>query len=227
MVKLDAATGDLIWSAPSNRTDAIPIRLDDGRVVLSTGLPGFGSVPSLQVFQDTGASATLFGDSALDTWNDDGDGLLEIGEFTFVGGWTNHPHVVDPHPLTGGPVVFVGSIDIPSGGSFFDGYTQLNMIDLSVPFGSPGWIVSSSPDAGSSPAVVGPTLYSVGQGGVAGFGSYCPGDVDLSGGADFFDVLAHLRAFDARMPMGDTTLDAAFTPADTQRVLEDVEDACE
>ena len=50
LVKVDAATGSLVWSIPSNRTDSTPLVLPDGRIALSTGIMGFGSAPSIQLF---------------------------------------------------------------------------------------------------------------------------------------------------------------------------------
>ena len=227
LVKLNATDGTVVWQAPSNRTDSIPIVLGDGRIVLSTGIPGFGSLPTLQVFEDLGPSATLVDDTATATWQDDGDGLIELGEFEIIGGWTHQPHVVFDHPLTGGPVAFVGSIDVPVAGQFFNGYTRLSMIDLSVPFGSPGWIVSSYDGAGSSPSIAGQSLYTTGANGVVGIGPYCPGDFDLSGQTDFFDVITYLRIKDADDAEADITLDGTVTAQDVIEAVQRVEDGCE
>lgn len=224
LVKLDATDGDVVWATAANRTDSIPIALPDGRVLLSTGFPGFGSVPAFQAFEDLGALAALAADTAQATWDDDGDGVIEPGEFVVYGGWTHQPHVVAHHPATGGRVAYVGSI--ATGGGLFAGYTRLSMIDLSVPFGSFSWVISESAAAGSSPAIAGVNAYSIGSVGLAAFGEYCAGDADLSGTADFFDVLEHLRSFDASSPAADTTLDGALTPADTERVISRVEDGC-
>lgn len=226
LLRLDAAGGAVLWSAPTNRTASIPVPLPGGRVLLSTGVPGFGSVPTLRVYDDLGTSASLAADSAAATWNDDGDGLLEPGEFDVLGGWTHQPHVVLDHPLTGGPVALVGSIDDGTGGGLFAGYTRLSLIDLSVPFGSPGWVLSVHVGAGSSPAVAGTNVYTVGAAGVVALGAYCPGDADLSGAADAFDLFAVLRRVGADDPAADLTLDGAVDAADINEQLARLAGGC-
>jgi len=227
LVKIDARDGAIVWHTPANRTDSIPVVMPDGRIALSTGIAGFGSVPTLQLFADGGGAASIVDDSAAATWLDDGDGVLEPGEFETFGGYTHQPHAVSMHPVTGGPVAFVGSIAEPAGAGLFAGYDRLAMLDLSLPFGAPGWVISSSLEGGSSPAIVGVAAYSIGRSGLAAFGDYCPGDVDLSGDADFFDVLEHLRSFDAGEAAADETLDGAITPADTERVVARVDAGCD
>ncbi|MEM1184282.1 MAG: PQQ-binding-like beta-propeller repeat protein [Planctomycetota bacterium] len=227
LLKLNAETGSIVWETASNRTDSIPVALDDGRIALSTGIPGFGSLPALQLFDDLGTSASLLDDTSVATWQDDGDGLIELGEFEIIGGWTHQPHVVLDHPFTQGPVVFVGSIAVPAAGQFFSGYTRLSMVDLAAPFGSPGSVLSVYEGAGSSPAVSGPNLYTIGETGVVGIGAYCPGDVDLSGQTDFFDVITYLKIKDAGSPEADVTLDGTVSSEDVVEAIQRVEDGCE
>ncbi|MEN0021201.1 MAG: hypothetical protein AAF747_09990, partial [Planctomycetota bacterium] len=155
-----------------------------------------------------------------------GDGFIELGEFDIVGGWTQQPHVVLGHPLTGSTVAFVGSIDIPTAGQFFRGYTRLSMIDLSVPFGAPGSVISIYEGAGSSPAVAGRSLYTIGADGIVGIGTYCAGDIDLSGASNFYDVIAYLRLLDAQALDSDVTLDGSITAEDVQEVLNRVATGC-
>src|SRR5262249_37171237 len=64
LLKVDAATGAVRWSAPCNRTSSTPLVLPDGRVCLSGGIRGYGSVPTLQLFRDDATTATLLWDSA-------------------------------------------------------------------------------------------------------------------------------------------------------------------
>jgi outer membrane protein assembly factor BamB len=93
LVKLDAATGVMAWSVGCNRTDSTPVAFGD-RVVVSGGIGGFGSLPTVQVFRDLGASAEMEWDSAAATWQDlDHDGVIETGEYTPMGGWTHQPVV--------------------------------------------------------------------------------------------------------------------------------------
>jgi len=215
LLKLDASDGSLLWSTPSNRTDSIPIPLDDGRIVLSTGIPGYGSAPTVQVFQDLGSSAALIDDSAHATWHDDGDGLLEPGEFDVLGGWTHQPCVVDHHPLTGAPVLFVGSIDVPAAGQFSRGYTRLSMIDLTRGFADPTCVLSTFDGAGSSPAIVQRSLYTIGADGLYAFGLPYALDVNADGRTDLDDLYAWYQP----VPNRDVNRDALVN-ADDARALQ-------
>ncbi|MEM9083390.1 MAG: PQQ-binding-like beta-propeller repeat protein, partial [Planctomycetota bacterium] len=227
LVKVNSANGSVVWQTPANRTSSIPIVLGDGRIVLSTGIPGFGSLPTLQVFEDLGVSASLVDDTATATWQDDGDGLIELGEFEIFGGWTHQPHIVFDHPLTGGPVAFVGSIDVPAGNQFFNGYSRLSMIDLSMPFGSQNSILSAYNGAGSSPSVSGASLYTTGANGVVAIGTYCPGDFDLSEQTDFFDIVRYLHNVSAGSLESDITLDGTVNPSDVIEAIQRVEEGCD
>lgn len=219
VVKLRASDGAVQWVAASNRTNSIPIPLADGRVVLSGGFPGFGSVPTVQVYEDLGTGAALIGDSAAETFIDrDGDGLIGAGEFEALGGWLGQPVVVERHPATGGPAAFVGTIDTDPG-VLVGGFERLSLVDLDVPFGAAGSVVSSFEGAGSAPAVSGGSLYTIGAGGVYAFGAYCAGDVDLSGAADMFDVLAHLGLVEGGAATADTTLDGTVDASDVRAVV--------
>jgi outer membrane protein assembly factor BamB len=176
LVRLDAVTGQTVWQTPAARTSSTPIALPDGRIVLSGGIAGFGSVPTVQVFRDDGAAAVKIADVALDTWQDDGDGVPEPGELDVVGGWAHQPLVTVG---SGGTRLFVGEPTITGG--LFTGNQRLRAIDLDVPFGAPGFVISASSAAGASPAVVGRTLYSVGLNGIAAFGLPDRPDVNQDG----------------------------------------------
>lgn len=56
LVKLDALTGVMSWSVGCNRTASVPVYVEGGRVVVAGGLDGFGSIPTLQLFDDLGTS---------------------------------------------------------------------------------------------------------------------------------------------------------------------------
>ncbi len=212
LVKLDALTGDVVWQVAAARTSSTPVVLADGRVVVSGGIAGFGSVPTVQVFRDDGGSGTLVGDTALDTWEDDGDGVLEPGEFELVGGWSHQPvAVVDP--TVDGGRLFVGEPVIAGG--LFAGYGRLRAVDLSVGFGEPGWVEDVYEGAGASPAVVGRTLYTVGPGGLVAFGLPERLDVDGDGRVDVEDLIAWTRGEGTR----DVDRDGVVTEAD-RRMLE-------
>ena len=184
LVKLDAATGTLKWSVPSNRTDATPIVLGDGRVVLSGGLAGFGASPSVQLFQDHGTHATMIWDTALDTWNDtNSNGSRDPGEYLSIGGWTHQPvAITSPASAT----LLVGTL--PSGTGTSTPCTHLRAVDLNASPASPSFTLGSYAGAGSTPAVVGPMVYSVGVSGLHAFGPDL--DVNADGSIDIEDLHA-------------------------------------
>lgn len=166
LVKVDAASGQLEWSVACNRTGSIPVVLPDGRVALSTGIQGFGSLPSLQMFVDEGDFAYLQWDTALDTWVDaNHNGVIEAGEFVVVGGWTTQPLLVLQF---GQPRLLIGAI--PTGINSFGEYTRLYEIDLMKTPSQPGFFVQQTTSAGSTPAMTRSTVYSVGPSGLAAFG---------------------------------------------------------
>jgi outer membrane protein assembly factor BamB len=206
LVKLDAATGALAWSVGCNRTDTTPVVTTDGRVVVSGGLAGFGSLPTLQLFRDDGDSATMVWDSASATWDDvDGDGSIGGGEYLPIGGWTHQPVL---STANGGAVLLAGAI--PTGGEQYTACTDLHQIDLDVEAGEPGWIVESFSGTGSTPAVVEGVVFTIGVEGLFAFGG-CGPDCDGSGGLDLFDFLCFQNAFAAEKQYGDCDGDEVFT----------------
>ncbi|MFI4896696.1 MAG: PQQ-binding-like beta-propeller repeat protein [Phycisphaerales bacterium JB059] len=170
LLKIDAETGQIVWSAPANRTSSVPIPIGDGRVALSTGLfpskqSDFGSRPSIQLFRDHGAFGELLWDSAIDSWADtNGNDRLDTGEYLAIGGWSHQPVLrVEP----GEKLLYVGTIDEEdlSGQSLLP-YDRIQLIDLNRAPADPGFVVDSATGYGSSPAVVGDALYSVGPEGL-------------------------------------------------------------
>jgi outer membrane protein assembly factor BamB len=198
LVKVEASTGELAWSVPCNRTDSIPVVLDDGRIVLSTGIQGFGSVPMVQMFADQGSSASQLWNTAFSTWNDlNNDGILNIGEFLVVGGWTTHPVVTQARVPGSAPHLLVGAI--PTDDEFFGAYTRLLEIDLSKAPADPGFIVQQTTSAGSSPAMIGAGVYSLGTGGLAALGPPPPRpDVNGDGRVDIDDLYAWTQGAGSR-----------------------------
>lgn len=213
LVKVNAKTGQLVWSIPCNRTDSIPIVLGDGRIVLSTGLPGFGSVPMVQVFQDNGPSVSPLWSSAPSTWNDaNANGVLDTGEYFLVGGWTTQP-IVTTARLVGGvpgsPHMVVGAI--PTGTNQFGVYTALYELNLDVLPSQPGFIVQSTTLAGSTPAILGGGVYSVGVGGLTALGPPPPrADLDGDGRVTIDDLVA----WEQTPALRDLDRDGISTPAD-------------
>ncbi|MCA9312145.1 MAG: PQQ-binding-like beta-propeller repeat protein [Phycisphaerales bacterium] len=204
LVKVNAQTGALVWSVACNRTQSIPVPLGDGRVVLATGIPGFGSVPSLQVFQESGGSAALVLDTATQTWNDDGDGVLETGEYVPMGGWTHQAVVVVDDDAT---CAYVGTAPLSGG---FGAYTDLRLVDLDVAPGSAGFVREQHAAGGGSVAVEGGTVYTVGASGLLAFGAWAAPpayDVNGDGAIDVRDLLAWEQGMGARDVDGDGTVD--------------------
>ncbi|QYK47209.1 MAG: PQQ-binding-like beta-propeller repeat protein [Phycisphaeraceae bacterium] len=194
LVKLDAASGSLLWSVPCNRTDAIPIILDNGRIILSGGIAGFGASPSIQLFQDNGSDATQLWDSAIATWIDaNSNGLRDTGEYLSVGGWTHQPVAIT---TTTSAHLLVGTL--PTGTGTAAPCTNLRLIDLSVAPSSPSFIVQTFIGAGSTPALVGASVYTIGAGGLHAFGPDL--DVNRDGWIDAED----LHAWEASGPVPGT-----------------------
>jgi len=206
LVKLDAANGSLVWSAPCERTNAIPIVAGNGRVYLSAGLDGFGSTPKVQAFDDLGASAMRTWDTAVDS-----------GLTLSVGGWTHQPVLAGDH-------LYVGTI--PAGFPFFGAYTDLSILDVTLTPGDIGFVVESANGFGSSPAVCNGRLYSIGASGmfeigvpgdVCGAGSTPDGQLDLLDVPCFVDALLHYDGAgfcEAELRRRDLNNDGAFDGRD-------------
>ena len=128
-VKVNKQTGQLAWSVPTNRTDATPIVLPSGDVIVSGGvpisssdaLPFFGSLPSIQYIDD--ATEVILWDSAIDTLDDaNANGYWDRGEsFLSLGGWTHQPIA-----FTNGntPMLLVGTLPETTITSFISHNTE-------------------------------------------------------------------------------------------------------
>ena len=217
LLKLDAPTGSVLWSTPSNRAETIPVPLDDNTVLLSTGLLGFGSIATLQRFDESTTPPTLQASTAHDTWSDNGNNILEPGEFDIIGGWSLQPHVVPNHPATSTPIAYVGSIALPTG-SFFSGASRLNMIDLSKPFTDPTFLLATAPNTGSAPAVVQTTLYTVGPSGLTAFNQPPTLDLDNNNRFDIEDVYAWSETH----PSADVNHDGLINQLDQQTLINEL-----
>ncbi|CAG0976300.1 hypothetical protein PHYC_01520 [Phycisphaerales bacterium] len=186
LVRIDGATGELAWSVPCGRTQSTPLVLPGGRLVVSTGIQGFGSVPSIRVYLDQGTSATTLWDTALDSWNDlDFDGLIDPGEYLRVGGWTQQPAAL----MFGGRVAILCGA-IPEG-TFSQPSNEMFLMDLEAYPASPSFIIGQHPGAGGSAAATGSDAYSVGVDGLVAFGTARDKfDIDLSGAVTIDDLYA-------------------------------------
>lgn len=186
LVKVNARTGALVWSAPCNRTSSTPIVLANGDVLLSGGVDGFGSVPTVERFTDLGAAAQRQWNTAVGSWVDgNGNSVIDAGEYLVVGGWSTQPAVV------GGRWVVVGvpPTETDPGG----GYRRLLVLDANGTPGQSGFVAGMGPPevGGSTPALLGRGTYSVGLGGLAAFGAAPPrADVDGNGAVTVDDLYA-------------------------------------
>jgi len=177
LVKLRASDGALLWSIGCERTASIPI-VDGNRLYLSAGLNGFGSTPKVQCFRDDGASAVKLWDTAADT-----------GGSLSVGGWTLQP------VLSNG-ILYAGRI--PAGASTSLPYTDLLLLDLARSPGDAGFVRQSRAGAGSSPALSGGRLYSLGPAGLNALAA-C-GDFSGDGRLNGDDIQGFLAAQHAAVP---------------------------
>lgn len=217
LVKVDAATGALVWSAPCNRTSATPIPLLDGRVLVSGGVRGYGTVPTLQLFSDQGFSVLPLWDSALDTWTDaNHNGVMDLGEFLVLGGWSHQPlAVLTPTSRT----LYCGTV--PTNPNSTGACTDLYAIDLDKLPTSPGppldgYLAQHSVGAGSTPAAADSNLYTIGPAGLVAFGPPPPRcDVNGDGLVDIEDLYWWQQGRGAR----DVNLDGIVT-VDDWRLLE-------
>lgn len=189
LVRVDASTGSHKWIAPANRTNAVPIVIEQGAdpmIALASGIAGFGSLPAVQLFTDLGSMAVQIADTALDTFIDtNGNMAPDAGEYTALGGWTHHP-VSLTAPLA--PMLLTGEPEI-SGASDFEPHVALRVINLAQHPASGAFIDDSSPHGGGSPAVTSDCVVSVGATGLAAFGLCgAPADRDGNGELDIEDL---------------------------------------
>ncbi len=221
LVKVRARDGALVWSAPSNRTSSIPAVLADGRVVLSTGVSGFGSMPSVQMFSDAGQIGALLWDTASSTWMDaNQNGVIDSGEFTALGGWNTQPTVLPVASGTGARVM-VGTLPVGDGGGSSQ-YSPLSLLNVSNGPALAGFVVEQSAQAGSSACVLGGGVYSLGVAGLVAFGAPPPrGDVcgDL---AITIEDLYRLEQLPANSPSRDINRSGSFSDADRTMLVREI-----
>jgi len=206
LVRLDGRTGEPHWSVPSNRTITTPVALPGGRVLLSGGIQGFGSVPSLRLYQDFEDHATEVWDSARDTWVDaDGDGSMDPGEYTRLGGWTHQP----------GVCAFAGRVHavcgVISAGQFSNPSERLFVVDVDEHPASGSFIVGEHAGSGGSPAVLPGVAHSIGAAGLVAFGP-TPAGLDVN--ADGVRTIDDLYAWEIGDGYRDIDADGVVGPLD-------------
>lgn len=197
LVKLRASTGILRWSVASNRSASIPIRLPNNRIALSTGLQGFGSLPSLQIFSDNASSSSLLWSSHQRTWTDaNSNGIIDSGEFIPIGGWNTQPLFSS----STNHLAVCGNDNI------------LRIIDVSGISNttSPFILSQSAPNITGSPALAGNNLYAIATTGLVAFGP-APAlvDVNTDGLFDIEDLYAWEQSRGQRDVNGDGVINAA------------------
>ena len=187
LVKIDTADGNIQWTVECERTNSTPI-VKGTEIYLSAGFPGSGSVPKIQAFEDMGGSARKIWDTFYDT-----SGVL------LVGGWTHQPVLV-------GDDLYAGTI--PTGFPFFGPYTDLYVLDTTKMPADSGFIIDHAIGMGSSPAICGGTIYTIGASGlhaVAGLGDFCGPSGGSDGAVDGVDVGCYVAAMLSAQPTASET----------------------
>lgn len=204
LLKLDAATGAVLWTVPCNRTASLPIPLADGRVLLSTGIDGFGTHTSLQLFADNGSSATML-------WDTEVDGGPTVGT------WTHTPVVIES--LSG--VFALASAPAPSNDPYGPP-TETLVLDLSQQPDDPGFVLQTLDGVGISALGGAGRAWGMGATGLQKYQiptDDCAADFNGDGTADFFDVTEYLAAYAAGDPSADLTGDGSIDFFDLQLFL--------
>jgi outer membrane protein assembly factor BamB len=217
LVKLDADSGVLLWQTPTlcNRTNSIPIPLDDGRIVLSGGIAGFGTLPTIEVFQDHCSSASRLWDSVSATWVDsDHDAVPDPGEYLLVGGRTQQPII---STRGGSPALLVPTPPFNDNQDDTGFSTALQVLDLDADPRSLGFVRDQFVGAGSSPALAGRNLYTIGQAGLFAFGP-TPARLDVDD--DKHVTIDDLLAWEQGEGLGDVDRDGALSPDDRDALRE-------
>ncbi|MBL8886908.1 MAG: hypothetical protein JNK16_09620 [Phycisphaerales bacterium] len=196
LVRIRASTGAQQWSVTCNRSASIPIRLPGNRLALSTGIQGFGSVPSLQIFSSTASSASLLWSSHTRTWSDSNhNSIIDSGEFTPAGGWNTQPI----YSSATNQLAVCANDNI------------LRILDANITSpASPFTVVQSAPNITGSPSIAGSNLYAIGTTGLVAFGP-APAfvDVNTDGIFDIEDLYAWEQSRGSRDVNGDGQINLA------------------
>lgn len=217
LLRIDAASGSILWSAPCNRSGTAPLVLGDGRIVLCGGVFGYGTVPTVQIFVEDVLGASLVWDSAVDTWIDtNGNGMINSGEFLLLGGWSAQGAAADG----GQGALMVGSV--PTNPNSFGSSTSLYSVNLNLlpPLHQPSgpsdrsFISGQSAQTGNSGAIAGGNVYSTGDAGLRAFGQKPPCfDIDGNGKIDIDDL------YSWEQNLGNRDVDRSGSVNETDRAL--------
>ena len=178
LFKFDLNDGDIVWVAPCERTNSIPVVTDDGQVFLAAGLDGYGSTIKVQAFQDHGETVTQTWDTYADT---DGD--------LIVGGWTYQPALARGYLYVGTPY--------EEGYEFYLPCTDFYILDANLTPTEPGFIVDHYDGTGGSPAIADGTVYTFGQDGLYAFEPppSCLADLNGDGAVNLVDLATLLGSY--------------------------------
>lgn len=216
LVKVNGRTGAIVWSAWTNRSASTPVPLPDGRVLLSNGINGFGSLPGVVCLRDLGATFATVWETIADTWTDaNGNSSIDPGEFRAMGGWNQQPVATIAPGALGGATRFIVGLT-PTSSNSFAASSALTQYDPAQAPSATAFVVRAAPAGGGSPAVAGPAAYSIGSTGLVALGSI-PGDFDVNG--DGRVTIDDLYAWEQGTGSRDTDRDGSVTPADKRKLL--------
>lgn len=212
MVKLNGLTGELAWSVPTNRTSSIPVPLAGGRIAVSGGVRGYGTVPTVSLYEDHGTWASLLWDSVTGTWHDDNqNGLIDEGEYLPVGGWSVQPVVSQ---YGGRTMMLVG---VPPDAASSAASEDLFVLDLDAPPSSPEFVAQHVHGPGHTAAIAGSNAFSTGADGLFCFGP-TPEQLDIN--ADTVITVDDLYAWESGEGLLDVDGDGVVSPADRALVIQ-------
>jgi len=191
LFKFDVTDGRIVWVAPCERTESIPVVTGEGRIYLAAGLDGYGSAIKIQAFQDQGDTVTELWDTYVDTGGD-----------LIVGGWTYQPAYSRGYLYAGTPY------DEES--QFFLPYTDLYILDTARAPSDPDFVVAHYSGTGGSSAIADGTVYSFGLEGLLAFdpSPACLADLDGDGSVSLSDLATLLGAYGSASGDADFDSDA-------------------
>lgn len=208
---LAPASGAPLWSASSNRSAAVPVALPPvapgpARLALATGLAGFGTLPSLQIFGTGGAPIWS---SHQRTWTDaNANAQIDAGEYVPAALWNTQPLFSSSSQR----LAVVGSDNVLR-------ILDVASLDQST---SPFVVVDSAPGITGSPALAGSNLYAISTAGLRAFGSApLRPDVNADGVVSLEDLYAWEQSRGQRDVNADGTVNAADRDALTNLLRAD------
>lgn len=210
LIAVDGSTGSVRWSVPCNRGGSAPVVLESGRIAVSAGVQGYGTLPTVALFLDRMDHAIELWNSARDSWIDaDADDLIDVGECAWVGLWSYQPIASSDLKL-----LCVGSA--PQSGLVSAFGSAITTIDLSLVPRDRAFCGSTSGVSGSPTAGRG-WWYAIGANGLA---AYRAARVDVNqDGRTTADDLATLERGTAPLDQRDVNADAACDDEDRTALL--------